>query len=45
MGRSEGSVDRDPVTPVQGENSMEDRTKVNLYFFLVVLLRTVDVLV
>lgn len=45
MDRSEGFVGSDPVTPAQGENSVEDRRKMNLDFSQVVHLRTVDALV
>lgn len=45
MERSESFIGRDPVTPARGENSLEDRRKMNLDFFLVVHLRTVDALV
>lgn len=38
-------MDIQAITHIQGGNSTEDRRKVKLYFFLVVRLRTVDVLV
>lgn len=45
MERSENFVDIHAVTLIQGENSTGDGRKVKFYFFLVVHLRTVDVLV